>query len=79
MVAEFEEVVFALEVGEISGIFQTPYGLHIAKLCDRAPAETRPLEDVIDDVRDTLMTQRENAAIDAYTDRLREQATIEEA
>lgn len=78
MVPEFEEVVFALEVGETSGIFRTPYGLHIARLHDRAPAEVRPFDDVVDEVRETLRTERENAAIDAYTDTLREQATVEE-
>ncbi len=78
MVPEFEDIVFALEPGETSGIFQTPYGLHIARVHERAPAETRPFDDVIDEVRETIRTEHENAAIDAYTDTLREQATIEE-
>jgi len=79
MVPEFEAVVFAMQQGEISGIFQTPYGLHIAKLHDRVPAQARPFDDVKDEVKKTLYSERENAAIDAFTDKLRAQATIEEA
>ncbi len=34
-VKEFESVVFSLDVGELSEIFKTEYGYHIAKLIDR--------------------------------------------
>lgn len=32
MVPEFEEVVYSLKVGEISKVFESPYGFHIVKL-----------------------------------------------
>ena len=79
MVAEFEDVVFALETGAITGIFETPFGLHIAKLYDRVPPKERAFEEAREDLKDTLYNERENAAIDAFTDALRAQAMIEEA
>jgi peptidyl-prolyl cis-trans isomerase C len=78
MVPEFEKVVFGLKEGEISDIFQTPFGLHIAKLYSRMPAKPRPFEDVKEQVRHVLSSERENAAIDAFTDTLRAKATIED-
>jgi len=78
MVPEFEEVVFGLAPGETSGIFESPFGLHIAKLYERIPCETRPFEAVAEDVRDAWRAAQENVLIDAFTDSLKAQATIEE-
>jgi len=78
MVPEFEDVVFALKDGEISGIFQTPFGLHIAKVWDRVPAKSHSFDEVRDEVAQAVAALRENAAIDAYTGTLRAQAAIEE-
>ena len=38
---EFEEVVFNMEKGEISGIIETPIGFHIAQLVDRRGESVR--------------------------------------
>ena len=78
MVPEFEKVVFALEPGDVTGIFETPFGLHIAKLYKRFPGEARPFEDVQDESRRAWRAERENAVIDAFTETLRAQAVIEE-
>ncbi len=79
MVPEFEDVVFALGKGEVSEVFETPFGLHIAKVYDRAPAQARTFEEVKEQVAGALFRDRENAVIDAFTDGLREKAVIEEA
>lgn len=76
MVPEFETVVFGLEVGQISEVFQSPFGYHIAKVYDKVASEERPFEAVIEQVKVALFDARENAAIDAYTARLREKAEI---
>ncbi len=78
MVPEFEDIVFNMQVGEISDIFETPFGLHIAKLLDRVPSSTRAFEEVREDVTAALCGERENAVIDAFTSKLREKAVIEE-
>lgn len=78
MVPEFEDVVFNMEVGETSGVFQTSFGYHIAKVYDKVPAKERPFEEVVAQVQQALIDARENAAIDAYTAKLREKAEIQE-
>jgi len=39
MVAEFEEAVFSLEIGEISNIVETQFGFHIIKVTDKKEAK----------------------------------------
>ena len=78
MVPEFDKVVFALEPGDVTGIFETSFGLHIAKLYERFPGEARPFEDVQDEIRHAWRAEQENALIDAFTETLRAQAVIEE-
>jgi peptidyl-prolyl cis-trans isomerase C len=65
MAPEFENAVFALQVGEISGPVRTEFGYHIIKVMDRVAARLRPLEEVRDDIRETLIAQ--------YVDRLIEE------
>jgi parvulin-like peptidyl-prolyl isomerase len=78
MVPEFEKVVFALEKDQISDVFQTPFGLHIAKVYERIPAKQQDFEEAKEGVADFLYKERENTVIDAFTDELRKNASIEE-
>lgn len=77
MVPEFENVVFAMKPGEVSGVFKTPFGLHIAKVLGHIPAAPRDFDDVLEEVRDHLYTEAENACIDAFTASLKAKAVIE--
>lgn len=78
MVEEFEDVVFNMDVGEISDIFRTRFGFHIAKVYDRKPAVVPPLEEVKDRIVEKLKEQRRREAIEHFVDGLKSQATIEE-
>lgn len=77
MVTEFEDVVFGLPVGETSGVFQTVFGFHIAKVLDRKPAGTRSFREVRDEIRKELVERRRTKLLEEFVDRLRESATIE--
>ncbi|MBN1975232.1 MAG: peptidylprolyl isomerase [Sedimentisphaerales bacterium] len=78
MVEEFEDVVFNLGVGQISNIFRTRYGFHIAKVYDRKPASIPDLENVKEQIIEILKKQFKSQAVYDYLDSLKSKATIEE-
>lgn len=57
MVPAFEESVFALKKGEVSGVVETPFGYHIVKLEEISPAKTQSLEDASASIRTILGRQ----------------------
>ncbi|MHC4387950.1 MAG: peptidylprolyl isomerase [Planctomycetota bacterium] len=78
MVEEFEDLVFNLGVGEISDVFRTRFGFHIAKVYDRRPTVLRGLEEVRDEISNGLKKQMQEKAIDEFVDKLRGSAKVEE-
>ncbi len=77
MVEEFEDRVFSLPVGEVSEVFPTRFGFHIAKVLDRRPPQPYALEEVRDAVADRLRTRRRNERIEQHANELKAKATIE--
>ena len=78
MVEEFEDVVFNLGVGQVSNIFRTRYGYHIAKVYDRKPAFIPELEKVREQIATILKKQFQSQAVYDYLDHLKSKAKIEE-
>jgi parvulin-like peptidyl-prolyl isomerase len=78
MVESFENAVFALQPGEVSDVFRTEFGYHIAKVHEKRPAGTIPFEKVKKDIRNRLLEQRKNDEIGKLVDKLRETAQIVE-
>jgi hypothetical protein len=76
MVEEFDEVVFNLAPGAMSGIFRTGFGFHIAKVIDRKPAGIRSFADVKDEIEEALWQQKREKAVEDYLDRLRAVADV---
>jgi parvulin-like peptidyl-prolyl isomerase len=79
MVEEFEDVVFNLGANEVSEVFRTRFGYHIAKLYDRKPALTPPLQEIRNEVIRELREQMRNKAVDDFVDRLKSKVEIKEA
>ncbi len=78
MVQEFEDVVFAMDVNDVSDVFQTPFGYHIVKLYEKFEAQVAPLEEVRENLVNHMHNTQRNKAVEDYVDALKQQATIEE-
>tara|TARA_R110002074_G_scaffold297878_1_gene469438 strand:- start:93 stop:926 length:834 start_codon:yes stop_codon:yes gene_type:complete len=73
MVPDFEEAVFALEVGEVSAPVLTQFGWHVINLNETRLQEAPALEDVRAEVTETVRVAR----VDAYIAELTEGAAID--
>ncbi len=71
MVQPFDEVVFSLEVGQVSEIVKTRFGYHIIKLIE--VMEYPPYEDEIDKLRDMYKKSRYQFDYDKYIDGLKDE------
>jgi foldase protein PrsA len=78
MVEEFDDVVFNLGVDQVSHIFRTRYGYHIAKVYDKKPAHVPELEKVKEQITEILKNQFQSQAVYDYLDYLKSKAKIEE-
>ena len=78
VVEEFERVVFALQPGDISDVFQTSFGFHIATVIERREPETPTYVQVRQEIRDLLANRAKNECIGRRVDELLADAVIEE-
>ncbi|AKJ63563.1 peptidylprolyl isomerase [Kiritimatiella glycovorans] len=76
MVPEFETVVFSMEAGEISPIFQTQFGWHIATVHDRKAPRQMEFDEVRDRITESLLHDRKNDAIGEWVDARKGEADI---
>jgi parvulin-like peptidyl-prolyl isomerase len=78
MAEEFEDVVFNLDVGQVSDIFRTRFGFHIAKVYNRTEEAVSSLEEVKGQIREELNVQSQEKAMEQFIGQLRSTAQIEE-
>ncbi|MHC4871324.1 MAG: peptidylprolyl isomerase [Planctomycetota bacterium] len=76
MVQDFEDVVFNMEVGDVSDIFLTQFGYHIAKVYDKKEAKPTPFEEVSEKLAAHMLDEKRHNKIEAYVNTLREAAEI---
>ena len=79
MVPEFDAVVFAMKPGEISPVFRTAFGFHIAKVNARADERMATFEEARPQIERLLLTEKHQKALERLCDYLRARATVEEA
>jgi parvulin-like peptidyl-prolyl isomerase len=77
MVPEFEKAAFQLKEGEVSGLVETPYGLHIIKVDKIIPGKTLPLDKVKDQIQNQLVNEKMKVEYEAYISNLKQNAFIE--
>lgn len=79
MVDEFESAVLAVRPGEVTGIFRSLFGFHIAKLIEHRPSGLRPLNEVRNQIEEHLWRQKKERAVSTFIEKLRAQAVIANA
>lgn len=78
MVEAFENVVFNMADGEISDVFETEFGLHIAKVYERRAETPITLEEARETIEQELTEQAKQQAVETFIDAQREKSTIEQ-
>jgi peptidyl-prolyl cis-trans isomerase C len=69
MVMEFDEKVFSMKVGEISGPVKTQFGYHLIKLTDYTPEGNSSLDDIFEEVKkDCFMDKQQKTLADKRTE-----------
>lgn len=76
MVEAFDTIIFSMNVGEISPIFLTEFGFHIATVYDKNPARRKALQDVKDEIIERLKTDKGDDLIGEWVDKQKESADI---
>ena len=74
---EFEIITFSMKVGEVSPVFNTPHGFHLAKVTERKTGEPKPFEDVSQLIKEELTAQKQDEKLQQFVDELKKLAKIE--
>lgn len=77
MVPAFENIVFDLKKDQVSGIFETEFGHHIAKLYERTLEKPIAFEEVKERILDELIQVNKTKVLEGFVDQLKEKAVIE--
>jgi parvulin-like peptidyl-prolyl isomerase len=75
---EFSTIVFSLDEGEMSPVFPSYFGLHLARCTGRRPPVARPFDEVREEVRNRLIAEDQHAKSRILVEELKGRATIEE-
>lgn len=60
MVKEFEDAAFSGEIGKVIGPVKTQFGYHLIKVEKRTEPETASFDEVKENIRKTLLSQKQN-------------------
>jgi len=73
---EFEIITFSMKLGEVSPVFNTAHGFHLAKVTDRKTGLTKPYEDVKSIIKEELILLAQDKKLREYVEALKSSADI---
>ena len=73
---EFEIITFSMKLGEVSPVFNTAHGFHLAKVTDRKTGLTKPYEDVKSIIKEELILLAQDKKLREYVEELKSSADI---
>ena len=77
IIPEIEEVVFALELEELSEVIKTDFGFHILKITEKKPETIKTLEEAKEDIIQTLLPDKQKEAFENLLEELKSKSEIE--
>lgn len=78
MVAPFEEAAFALEIGDISPVIESPFGFHIIRVDERSEAKAAEFDDEIAAfIREQIIEDEVQQRLPSWLNNLRSGADVE--
>jgi foldase protein PrsA len=75
---EFETIAMSMEVGEVSPIFSTHWGFHLAKVTDRKPPQPRDFDEIKEALSQIMVQEHRQEKVQAFAEELKSKAKIEE-
>lgn len=76
MVKPFEDVAFALRLGEASNIVETKFGYHLIKVVDKKPETAIVYQDIKDRLEQFLKQKQVQKEVSLYVKKLKEKARV---
>lgn len=73
---EFETIAFSMDVGEVSPIFSTHWGFHLAKVTDRKPPTARDFDEIQEALREIMIQEHRQEKVQAMASELKQSAKI---